>query len=120
MRKLWKNESELVKVMFGNERHSNSFTMFFLNAVFVPPSRFRPESKLGEEKYLHDHTSILARIIETNIELKASLIEQFKDEDKELDKNRFQDKKDLKQLKTGEFKKTHFYGQSLKRLKGKH
>jgi hypothetical protein len=44
---MWKNESDLMKVMFGNEKHGNSFTMFFINAVFVPPSRFRPESKLG-------------------------------------------------------------------------
>ena len=44
--------------------------MFFINVVFVPPNRFRPESKLGEEKYLHDHTTILARVIETNNLLK--------------------------------------------------
>jgi hypothetical protein len=40
--------------------------MFFLTAIFVPPSRFRPESKLGDEKYLHDHTTILARILTLN------------------------------------------------------
>jgi DNA-directed RNA polymerase beta' subunit len=56
--------------------------MFFLNAVFVPPSRFRPESKLGEEKYLHDHTTILARIVETNNDLKGFLVKQFKETDK--------------------------------------
>jgi DNA-directed RNA polymerase I subunit RPA1 len=56
--------------------------MFFINAVFVPPSRFRPESKLGEEKYLHDHTTILARIVETNNNLKALMVKQFTEKDK--------------------------------------
>lgn len=77
MRKLWKNENELVKIIFGNENYSNSFQMFFINTVFVPPSRFRPESKLGEEKYLHDHTTILARVVETNHSVKYMLAQQF-------------------------------------------
>mgnify|MGYP001319085722 CR=1 FL=1 len=52
----------------------NSFAMFFLNAVFVPPSRFRPESKMGDEKYLHDHTSILGKILQINDDLRMSVI----------------------------------------------
>jgi DNA-directed RNA polymerase I subunit RPA1 len=125
LRKVWKNEQDLVRVMFGNDSHSNSFTMFFINAVFVPPSRFRPESKLGEEKYLHDHTAILARILETNNDLKGILVKQFNEKDKELNKadreldnNRFHVQKDLTQTKMIDFKKTHFYGQALRRLKG--
>lgn len=106
--------------MFGNQKHSNSFTMFFINAVFVPPSRFRPESKLGEEKYLHDHTTILARIVETNMNLKAMMVKQFKENDKELDKHQFNSEKDLTYTKVGDFKKTQFYGHALKRLKGQH
>jgi DNA-directed RNA polymerase I subunit RPA1 len=118
LRKLWNNEQDLVRVMFGNDCHANSFTMFFLNAVFVPPSRFRPESKLGEEKYLHDHTAILARILEANNDIKGMLIKQFNDKDRELDRNRFQVQKDLTHTKMIEFKKTQFYSQALRRLKG--
>ncbi len=33
--------------MFGNVNESNNFKMFFIKTVFVPPSRFRPESVLG-------------------------------------------------------------------------
>jgi DNA-directed RNA polymerase beta' subunit len=52
----------------------NSFAMFFLNAVFVPPSRFRPESKMGDEKYLHDQTSVLGKILQINDDLRMMAI----------------------------------------------
>jgi len=48
--------------------------MFFLTAVFVPPSRFRPESKMGDEKYLHDQTSILGKILQINEDLRMMAI----------------------------------------------
>ena len=48
--------------------------MFFLDTLFVPPSRFRPESKLGDEKYLHDQTSILGRILQINQDLRMMII----------------------------------------------
>lgn len=53
---------------------SNSFAMFFLTAVFVPPSRFRPESKMGDEKYLHDQTSMLGKILQINEDLRMMAI----------------------------------------------
>lgn len=54
--------------------------MFFVKTVFVPPSRFRPESVLGEEKYLHDHTNMLEKILKNNLELKNMMIaEQIED-----------------------------------------
>ena len=54
--------------------------MFFVKTVFVPPSRFRPEAKLGDEKYLHDHTNMLDRILKNNIELKAMMIQDHLEE----------------------------------------
>jgi len=51
--------------------------MFFINTVFVTPSRFRPESKLGEEKYLHNHTTVLARVIESNVAMKYMIAQTF-------------------------------------------
>lgn len=48
--------------------------MFFLTAVFVPPSRFRPESKMGDDKYLHDQTSILGKILLINEDLRNMMI----------------------------------------------
>ena len=64
-------------MIFGNQTMSNSFTMFFLSVIFVPPSRFRPESKLGEEKYLHQHTTVLARILEINQALKYMIAKEY-------------------------------------------
>ena len=107
-------------MLFGNQKHTNSFTMFFINAVFVPPSRFRPESKLGEEKYLHDHTTILARIIESNNILKDIITKQFKEGDRELDKNKYLNAKELNYIKNGEYKRSQFYSHALRRLKGQH
>ena len=104
--------------MFGNGEHHNSFTLFFVNAVFVPPSRFRPESKLGEEKYLHDHTTILARILESNIEIRRMMSKQFRDGDKDLDKGRFETRKQLDAIRNEDFKKTMFYEQAFRRLRG--
>ena len=98
-----------MKVMFGSTDHHNSFTMFFINAVFVPPSRFRPESKLGEEKYLHDHTTILARILESNVEIRKMMTKQFKEGDSELDKNKFLSRKEVDAISCEELKSTVFY-----------
>ena len=51
--------------------------MFFVKTVFVPPSRFRPESKLGDEKYLHDHTNMMEKILKNNLELKTLMIQDY-------------------------------------------
>jgi hypothetical protein len=53
--------------------------MFFVKTVFVPPSRFRPEAKLGEEKYLHDHTNMLEKILKNNIDLRTMMIQEHLD-----------------------------------------
>lgn len=74
--------------------------MFFISTVFVPPSRFRPESKLGEEKYLHDHTAILARVAEANYTLKSIISKQFTDKDKDIDQHRFTGEKAVLNTKT--------------------
>lgn len=75
LKQLWRNEGPLLDIIFGNELVSNNFKMFFVKTVFVPPSRFRPEAKLGDEKYLHDHTNMLERILKINIELKTMMIQ---------------------------------------------
>ena len=54
--------------------------MFFLKTVFVPPSRFRPESVLGEEKYLHDHTNMLEKILKNNFDLKMMMVNEYIEE----------------------------------------
>lgn len=93
--------------------------MFFINTIFVPPSRFRPESQMGEEKYLHDHTAILARVAEANYTIKGIIAQQFTDKDKEIDQHKFLNSKAVVNSKAMEVKQSQFYGQALKRLKGK-
>ena len=78
MRMLWKRESKILKLIFGNvivnpdtlERSktgyhliSNDYTMFFVDVIPVTPNRFRPENKMGDQTFLHGHTVILAKII---------------------------------------------------------
>ena len=93
--------------------------MFFVNTVFVTPSRFRPESKLGEEKYLHNHTTVLARVIESNVALKYMISQTFGEKDKEMDGHKWTGSKGIMATNCGELKKTRFYGEALKRMKGK-
>lgn len=45
--------------------------MFFLDTIFVPPNRFRPESKMGDERYLHDQTNILGKVLQLNQDLRT-------------------------------------------------
>ena len=66
LKQLWRSESAVLEQIYGNSYAANSFNMFFLLVVGVPPNRFRPESKVGDEKYLHDHTTILTNVIKAN------------------------------------------------------
>ena len=66
LKMLWRNETAVLEQIYGNSYSSNSFNMFFLLVVGVPPNRFRPESKVGDEKYLHDHATILTNVTKAN------------------------------------------------------
>lgn len=37
--------------------------MFFLETILVPPNRFRPENKMGDQTFLHGHTVELTKLI---------------------------------------------------------
>ena len=64
--------------------------MFFLNNIVVPPTRFRPESEGagggrgggGGGAYLHTHSAMLMKILQSNIALKDALLDQNRDADK--------------------------------------
>ena len=43
--------------------------MFFITLVPVPPNRFRPENKMGDQTFLHSHTLMLTKIITINNDL---------------------------------------------------
>lgn len=59
--------------------------MFFLHKLIVPPNRFRPESQgafggaggnSGEKAFLHAHSAMLSKILNLNLALKDSLLQQ--------------------------------------------
>lgn len=106
-------------LLFGNYDNSNDYSMFFLKTVFVPPSRFRPESKLGDEKYLHDQTTILGRILQINFDLKMIMIQERLAEiiDKEGEKGKKGKLNDLKAMSTLAFRKSEWFNRIYKKVK---
>lgn len=95
--------------------------MFFVKTVFVPPSRFRPEAKLGEERYLHDHTNMLEKVLKSNLELKAMMIAEYLEDlaAKEGEKVRRKKEQELKALKNLEFTQTAWFYKVLRKFKNK-
>jgi DNA-directed RNA polymerase I subunit RPA1 len=95
--------------------------MFFVKTVFVPPSRFRPESKMGDEKYLHDHTNMLERILKNNIELKTLMIQDYLEEicAKDGEKGKRKKESELKAIKSFDFTHTSWFARVLKKFKHK-
>jgi len=94
---LWRREKRILRVIFGtletNGRiidaalaskpsnmekgfvtRCNSSDMFFLDVLVVPPNRFRPENKMGDQTYLHGQTVILQKILEKNQEMNELIL----------------------------------------------
>mmetsp|Transcript_5010 Transcript_5010/g.7511 ORF Transcript_5010/g.7511 Transcript_5010/m.7511 type:complete len:80 (+) Transcript_5010:1195-1434(+) len=65
------------------EVSSLGYKMFFLNYVVVHPTRFRPESEGsmggrgggGDKAYLHTHSAMLLKILQSNIAMKDALLD---------------------------------------------
>lgn len=55
--------------------------MFFLECVVVSPNRFRPENKMGDQTYLHGHTVVLTKILQTNMEMRNMIVLQNMEKD---------------------------------------
>ncbi|KAK7285628.1 hypothetical protein RJT34_20405 [Clitoria ternatea] len=70
---LWKNEAQLCSYIsdiqdqgFGKKA---GHSMFFLENIFVPPIKFRPPTKGGDDVMEHPQTVLLSKILECNISL---------------------------------------------------
>lgn len=48
--------------------------MFFVEVIPVPPNRFRPENKMNDQTFLHQHTVALTKILQLNQELRNIMI----------------------------------------------
>ena len=94
--KLWRNEKSLMEALFGNilvNEHSlencesgykilaNSPESFFIKNLLVPPNRFRPENKLGDQTFLHGQTIILSKVLQLNQNIKDALVQKDKKPD---------------------------------------
>ncbi|XP_022971295.1 DNA-directed RNA polymerase I subunit 1 [Cucurbita maxima] len=73
LKRLWKNEAMLCSFIsdiqhqgYGNKA---GHSMFFLEAVLVPPIKFRPPAKGGDSIMEHPQTVLLNKVLQSNISL---------------------------------------------------
>ncbi|CCH40549.1 DNA-directed RNA polymerase I subunit A1 [Wickerhamomyces ciferrii] len=70
MRALFKKEHNIFHYLFHSRPRSTekvSSDIFFLQAVVVPPTRFRLPSKLGEEVHENSQNELLSKILNTSL-----------------------------------------------------
>ncbi|KAG7096730.1 hypothetical protein E1B28_004143 [Marasmius oreades] len=80
LRRLFNSESTMCSLLYGKHgpfaKLSSeglslaSADMFFLDVIPVPPTRFRPASKMNEVLYEHPQNELLAKILQTSYRLR--------------------------------------------------
>ncbi|KAK1313895.1 DNA-directed RNA polymerase II subunit RPB1 [Acorus calamus] len=53
---------------------SSSYDMFFLNALLIPPNKFRPPAKGGDIELEHPQNTLLIKVLESNISLRDAYV----------------------------------------------
>ncbi|KAK9065782.1 hypothetical protein SSX86_015183 [Deinandra increscens subsp. villosa] len=74
---LWENESGLCSFISNMQQleplngyvKSSSYSMFFIGALLVPPTKFRPAAMAGDSKMENPQTTLLVKVVEANIAL---------------------------------------------------
>eukprot|EP00122_Pirum_gemmata_P020763 Pgem_evm1s19386 len=69
LEKVWANERLLVNVLYcakGFKNRKTSSSMFFIDCLPVPPSRFRPASVMGDKIFENAHNTHLKNILVLN------------------------------------------------------
>ncbi|WOO77423.1 DNA-directed RNA polymerase I subunit rpa1 [Vanrija pseudolonga] len=97
LRRLFQLESEVCSLLYGRHGAPQARShatpppiadMFFMEAMPVPPTRFRPASKMGDDLFENSQNSLLTAVINTGeriIELNQNLIDfSKKDKTEEL------------------------------------
>uniref|UniRef100_A0A7N0T457 DNA-directed RNA polymerase subunit n=1 Tax=Kalanchoe fedtschenkoi TaxID=63787 RepID=A0A7N0T457_KALFE len=75
MKDLWENEIQLCSFIGSIQRNQfqdnnkDGYSMFFLEAILVPPIKFRPPSKGGDSVMEHPQTVLLGKVISSNMDL---------------------------------------------------
>lgn len=75
LRRLFRNESELCARLFGRHtmfsgRPRPSADIFFVEAVCVTPTRFRPASVLGDQTFENPQNELLGKILSTTLRVR--------------------------------------------------
>ncbi|CAH9125930.1 unnamed protein product [Cuscuta epithymum] len=77
LRLLWENEASICSFISDIQSQNlnkpgmgASYYMFFLEAILVPPIKFRPPAKGGDSVMEHSHTVLLNKLLQSNIELR--------------------------------------------------
>ncbi|KAL3210995.1 hypothetical protein MRX96_008502 [Rhipicephalus microplus] len=78
LRELWTKERSLLQNLFGilalaSSSHESPVDMFFLEALVVPPTRFRPMNFMNGRKYENAQTVSLSRVLQCCDSLRAVL-----------------------------------------------
>ncbi|KAK7444863.1 hypothetical protein BaRGS_00040387 [Batillaria attramentaria] len=83
LRKVWRQDGKVLRKAFScldQMRGSGTPTdMFFLDAVLVPPSRFRPLSVMGDRKFENPQTANFSRVLADNFEIRDLLTKMDSD-----------------------------------------
>ena len=79
IRRLFENEIDLISLMFSSKTvpRACDYHMFFIEVLPVSPTRFRPLSTMGEEKFENPTNVYLSSILKTNLRLVELRSEQL-------------------------------------------
>ncbi|KAJ8146823.1 hypothetical protein OY671_000114 [Metschnikowia pulcherrima] len=73
LRAVFANEQRVMQVVFHSRPQSQGYVsadMFFLQALIVPPTRFRLPSKLGDEIHENTQNELLSAVLKTSLLIK--------------------------------------------------
>eukprot|EP00927_Polykrikos_kofoidii_P066442 TRINITY_DN62040_c0_g1_i1.p1 TRINITY_DN62040_c0_g1~~TRINITY_DN62040_c0_g1_i1.p1 ORF type:complete len:1854 (-),score=353.52 TRINITY_DN62040_c0_g1_i1:34-4929(-) len=81
VRRLWKNEKAILQWWIpGSKEHGAD--VFFMDAILVPPNRFRPSKPAvseGGSEILHDQSQMLIKILRANEDLRSIILDTSAD-----------------------------------------
>lgn len=73
---LWENEAgicsyicDMQQVLLTGSLKSTSYSMFFMEALLVPPTKFRPAALMGDSVMENPQTVLLGKVVQSNITL---------------------------------------------------
>lgn len=79
LKELFEREHSVLKALFGNyskKANKKGYSVeefkheyYFIEYLPVSPNRFRPESVVNDQVYLHAHTLLYTKVIQINNEL---------------------------------------------------